>query len=119
MKIVFILILLAIGLFIFEKLVRKWLNIEKVELSETPAKSIDRWGRGIILVFALCTIPFSAGAEEMERMLWFFVVYLLVLNLFQAYLQWKYIKGTKEYWVTLASLPIGIGVFLSIIFFYY
>ncbi|TWT27262.1 DUF4181 domain-containing protein [Planomicrobium sp. CPCC 101110] len=119
MEIVIILILLTIGLFIFEKLMRKWLNIEKVELSETPAANIDRWGRGVILVLALCTIPLSAGAEEMERMIWFFVVYLFVLNLFQAYLQWKYIKGSKEYWVTLASLPIGIGAFLSIIFFYY
>ncbi|TWT01868.1 DUF4181 domain-containing protein [Planomicrobium sp. CPCC 101079] len=119
MEIVIILILLAIGLFIFEKLMRKWLNIEKVELSETPAKSIDRWGRGIILVLALCTIPFSAGSEEMERLLWFFVVYLLAVNLFQAYLQWKYIEGSKEYVVTLIALPIGIAAFLSIIFIYY
>ncbi|PSL36242.1 uncharacterized protein DUF4181 [Planomicrobium soli] len=119
MEVVIMLILIALGLFLLEKLIRKRMNIKKVELRDTPAKSIDFWGRGVILVLALCTIPFSAGAEDMERLLWFFVVYLLAINLFQAYLQWKYVKETKEYVVTLVTFPIGIAAFLSILFFYY
>ncbi|WP_255472968.1 DUF4181 domain-containing protein [Planomicrobium sp. CPCC 101079] len=101
-----------------EKILRKWLGIKKVALSETPAKNTDRWGRGIIFAIALCGIPFIVGTDVASRLFWFWVVYLTALTAFQAYLQWKYIKESKEYVMTLLLYPVGLAAFLAIAFVY-
>lgn len=113
----YFLVLAIIFILIFgtEKLLRKWLSVEKRRLSETPAKNLDQWGRGIILVVVLCAIPLLA-IEEDARLIWFFIGYLILMNSFQAFLQWKYLKGSKEYLLTLLQLPVAIPVLLFIAF---
>ena len=56
-SLIFIIVLIIIGFFL-EKGVNKLLGVEKKRISETSARSIDRWGRGIILVVSLSTLPF-------------------------------------------------------------
>jgi hypothetical protein len=119
MELAIIIILLAILFFGSDLLLRKWLNIKRVKLSETSAKGIDRWGRGVILIVAICFIPFTVGTLDPNKILWFWIVYLSVLTAFQAYLQWKYIRKSKEYILTLAFLPIGIAALLTISYLYY
>ena len=41
-----------------EKILNRLLGVEKKKISETPGKNVDRWGRGIILIFFLSTLPF-------------------------------------------------------------
>lgn len=116
MEFLLIVIGFFIAFFIIEKVLRKWLGIKKVLLAETPAKNIDRWGRGIILAIALCLIPFTIGTGVANRLFWFWFVYLTALTLFQAYLQWKYIEDSKEYVITLLLYPIGLAAFLAIVY---
>lgn len=90
---------------------RKWLKIEKVNLSETAGKNINRWGRAIILVVALVLLPFSISGS-LWQMLWFWIIYYTVLSLFEATLQWKYARESKEYLLTLIFWPIVMATFI-------
>ena len=109
---------LAVGmavLFGLEFALKKWLKIEKVKISETEGKNIDRWGQGIILVVALCFLPFMLSGSPWH-MLWFWIIYWIVFSFFQASLQWKYAKESREYILTLVYLPVVITFFLLIAF---
>lgn len=103
----FLLILAVCLAFIFalEFVLKKWLKIEKVKISETEGKNINRWGRGIILVVALVLLPFVISASFWQ-MLWFWIIYYSVLSLFDAFLQWKYARESKEYIMTLIFWPV-------------
>lgn len=52
------LIIFAIFMFLISKITNKLLDVKQRQISETPGKNIERWGRGIILVILLCTAPF-------------------------------------------------------------
>ena len=95
-----------------EFVLRKWLKVEKVKLSETEGKKIERWGRGLILVVGLCFLPFALSGSPW-RMLWFWIVYWVVFSFFQAFLQWKYAKESREYILTLVFLPFFINIFIA------
>ena len=51
-------IVLIILVLLLEKGINKLLGVEKKKISETSGKKVDRWGRGIILILFLCTLPF-------------------------------------------------------------
>lgn len=108
------LVFLAVGVAILygiDFVLRKWLKIEKVNLSETAGKNINRWGRAIILVVALVLLPFSISGS-LWQMLWFWIIYYTVLSLFEATLQWKYARESKEYLLTLIFWPIVMATFI-------
>ena len=108
---------LFIVFYVLELLFRKWLKVEKEKITDPRGKKIDRWGRGIILVIVLCFIPFMFSGTG-ERILWFWMIYLTALNGFQAFLEWRYIKGSRLYLVTLLQIPLTIAVLLCIVFIY-
>ena len=113
----FLLILAVCLAFIFalEFVLKKWLKIEKVKISETEGKNINRWGRGIILVVALVLLPFVIGGSFLQ-MLWFWVIYFSVLSLFDAFLQWKYARESREYIITLIFWPVVMASFILFAF---
>lgn len=88
---VFLIILLILSFFL-EKLLRKWLGVEKIKISETFAKNVDRWGRGIILVIFLCTLPFVI-TKDTNVLKWYWIFYLILLLGFQSFVQWKYLQN--------------------------
>lgn len=110
---VFVVLFLAI-----DKGLRKLFKVEKKRLSDSAGKKADAWSRGIILVVALCTIPLVV-TETGERLMWFWIFYLGVLHLVQAFLQWKYIRESREHLVTLAVLPVGLGALLFMRFYFF
>lgn len=103
---------------VIDKLLRKLFKVEKKRLSDSPGKKADAWSRGIILIAALCFIPFAV-TEAGERLMWFWVFYLTLLHITQAFLQWKYIRESREHLVTLAVLPIGLGALLFMRFYFF
>lgn len=102
----FIFILFILGI-VLEKAINKLLGVEKKKVSETFGKKVERWGRGIILVLALCTLPFFI-MKATSSMKWFWILYLIVLLGFQSILEWKYLKNSKQYVTTLIFLILGI-----------
>ncbi|WP_082197225.1 DUF4181 domain-containing protein [Bacillus sp. FJAT-27916] len=109
-----ILIILFLLLFLIEKLIEKFLGVKRRRISETPGKSVDRWGRTIILIIFLVVYFFALTKGSVDTLKWYWVLFLTVLAGFQIILEWKYLKESKQYISTLISSTI---CFIFIIFF--
>ncbi|WP_245844300.1 DUF4181 domain-containing protein [Oceanobacillus rekensis] len=106
LALVFIPVLLLLGFFL-EKGINKLIGVEKKKISETSAKSINRWGRGIILVISLSTLPFVM-TMDINIIKWYWIAYFVILFGFQSFLEWKYLKESKQYITTLIFLIAGV-----------
>ncbi|WP_367281346.1 DUF4181 domain-containing protein [Planococcus shenhongbingii] len=47
-------------------------------------------------------------------MVWLWIVFALALQSFVAFLQWKYMKESKEHLLTLITIPVLIALLLAI-----
>ena len=112
-----VLIVLALVVISIENQVEKYLGVKRREISETSGKSVQRWGRTIIVVVFIFSY-FSSTVQESDVLLntnWF--VLIVTLMGFQVILEWKYLKGSKQYIPTLIRtiLMISIGLVLTFI----
>ncbi|MEK3796810.1 DUF4181 domain-containing protein [Peribacillus sp. FSL H8-0477] len=113
MKFVVFILAVFFLFFFLEKGLRKWLGIHKVKISDTSYKKKDLTGRILIVVVLLCTYPYALtkGANVLQ---WYFIFYSIVLFGVQTYLQWKYLKNSKEYILTLILLFLTVLVLYNI-----
>ncbi|MGF6949076.1 heme/copper-type cytochrome/quinol oxidase subunit 4 [Neobacillus sp. B4I6] len=112
---VLIIVLIILG-FLLEKIINKLLGVEMKKISETSGKNVDRWGRGIILVIFLCTLPFVI-TKDTNVMKWDWILYLILLLGFQSILEWKYLKNSKQYVTTLILLMLSVIIMYNIEYF--
>ena len=113
-----VLIVLALVVVSIENQVEKSLGVKRREISETPGKSVQRWGRTIIVVVFIFSY-FSSTVQESDVLLntnWF--VLIVTLMGFQVILEWKYLKGSKQYIQTLIRTMLFISVGLTLTLFY-
>lgn len=103
---IFIPVLITLGL-VAEKRINRLIRVEKKKLSETSAKHIDRWGKGIILVIALTTLPFILKMD-IKNMKWYWIGYFMLSLGFQSFLERMYLKESKQYITTLIFLILAI-----------
>jgi len=115
---IFILFIVFIILaFLLDRVISKLLGIDKKgKLSETSGKNIDRWGRVIIFIIVICIFPFVIS-KDTNVIKWFWILYLSLLVGFQAILEWKYLKNTKQYISSLIFLILGVIVIYNIEYF--
>ncbi|MGE8077681.1 DUF4181 domain-containing protein [Peribacillus loiseleuriae] len=111
----FIIVLIILA-FLLEKIINKLLRVEKKKISETSGKNVDRWGRGIILVIFLCTLPFVI-TKDTNVMKWYWIFYFILLVGFQSILEWKYLKNSKQYVTTLIFLMLSVIIMYNIEYF--
>lgn len=107
MRVLILFIVLLIFGFLLEKIINKLLSVEKKKISATSGKKVDQWGRGIILVIFLCTLPFFI-VQDTNVMKWYWMLYLIVLFGFQTILEWMYLKNSNQYVTTLIFLVLGV-----------
>lgn len=112
---VLIIVLLILG-FLLEKIINKLLGVEEKKISQTSGKNVDRWGRGIILVIFLCTLPFII-TKDTNVMKWYWILHLILLLGFQSILEWKYLKNSKQYVTTLILLMLSVIIMYNIEYF--
>ena len=116
-----LLILVALyGLsFLLEKGIYKLLGVEKKEVSETSGKKIDQWGRRIIMILFLSTIPIYTfyALKDTTFIKWYWILYLTALLGFQSVMEWKYLKNSKQYLATLIFLVLGIVFLYNVEYF--
>ncbi|MFB6804882.1 DUF4181 domain-containing protein [Peribacillus butanolivorans] len=105
---VLIIVLIILG-FLLEKIINKLLGVENKKISATSGKKVDRWGRGIILVIFLCTLPFVI-TKDTNVMKWYWILHLILLLGFQSILEWKYLKNSKQYVTTLIFLMLSVVI---------
>lgn len=104
----FWLVCFIILVFLLEKIMNKLLGIDKAKkISETPGKRVDRYGRVIIFVISIGLIPFYI-TQEASVMKWYLMLLLTLSFGFQSILEWKYLKGSKQYASTVMLLILGL-----------
>lgn len=91
-----------------DMLLNKLFKVDKKKISETSGKKIDQWGRGIILLVFLGGLTFVIYSEvDWNVTRWYFISLVIAQNGLQFILEWKYLKNTNQYLVTLIHLLLG------------
>ncbi len=111
MRLLVILIILFFVTLLIEKTIDKLLGVKRKNIAKTNGKKVDQWGRGIIACIYLVYI-FSREIVSIE---WHFILFLFTLMGYQAILEWKYLRGSKQYLSTLLSSMIICSI-LSLTF---
>jgi hypothetical protein len=110
-------IILFILFFLLERIVNKLIGVKRQKISETPGRKVDRWGRGITVVILFCiAIPYFIINSNVSWK-WYFILLLLFTIGFQAILEWKYIKSSRQYASTLIILIVSLILMSNIEFF--
>lgn len=108
---VIVIIILSLVFITLEKIIDKLFDVERKKISETPGKNIDRWGRSVILVVFLCALGFAV-TKDTDMNKWYWIVYLALLLGFQAFLEWKYLRNSKQYVATLVFLTSSSAIII-------
>ncbi|MED3573681.1 DUF4181 domain-containing protein [Cytobacillus praedii] len=112
MKFFVFLIVLIILAFLLEKVLNKLFGVQRIKLSETTAKNVDRWRRGIIVGICLCSFPFIINSIISIK--WFWIVFLILSSGSESLLEWIYIKNSKQYITTLIFLILGLIIIYNV-----
>lgn len=101
--------LLFIGF--FELFIARQLK-SKTKVSDTSGDRAFRWGRNIILILFLVALPFIIDTSAHLKI--GLIAYVTALMGFQAFMEWKFIKSSRDYQVTLCSLIVGVFILINI-----
>lgn len=83
-------------LFIVDKMITKWLGVNKSRISETPGKKWEQWGNGLIFLIFLITLWFVMGQSDSMRILHLLSFLVMQFGL-KAILEFVYLKGSRQY----------------------
>lgn len=109
--------LMVFILAIIHPFLRKWIVGEKGEkISATDGKNIYIWGNIILALIAISLVFFVLDIYDENTIKWFFLILMIIVFSFQSIIEWKYIKNSKEYAVTLLLLLFGLIYFFLFIF---
>lgn len=78
------------------------------ELSD-EGKQVNRWAKIILVSIAVISIFFIIKLEifDSHAMKWFWMIALLTAVGSQSFIEWKYLKGSKQYLISLIVLLLG------------
>ncbi len=105
-------IMLILLVILAEKMIGRFLGIKKEDVSETAGKRMDQWGRTIIMGLFLFSFIFALSKENDAILKWNWIFFLTALMGLQTILEWKYLKDSKQYLLTLISEIIIICIFV-------
>lgn len=96
-------------IFIIEDIFKEWFfGRERIRVKETTGKVITQLGRTILAVISMVIFIFyitkSTSSDTVEL---FWLSVLSVGLSFHAYTEWRFLKESKEYIITLTLLPIS------------
>lgn len=104
-------IVLIYVLFAFAHLIlRVWIvGTERKELPD-EGKEISTWGKIIIALICIitCIVIIVVDGPEGTAMKWFWMLLIIIASGFQSFIDWKYLKSSKQYMVSLIALLIGV-----------
>lgn len=100
-----IVIILSISHLVLRKF---WIGSEKEEISR-EGKKINLWGKAILAFIAIITnFIILTYYSEGSVMKWFFIILIIVALGFQSWIDWKYVKNSKQYKVSIMVLILGV-----------
>ncbi|PIE94797.1 DUF4181 domain-containing protein [Bacillus fungorum] len=104
-----------------EKVVRKKLNIPKqTEWNSKYVNHFHKWGtRALIISYiVITTICAPLNPIYISNLP---ILFLITLYCFQSYMEWKFDKESREYVISLGTVPLLIitGIILNLFFYNY
>ncbi|ASK63904.1 hypothetical protein CFK37_17950 [Virgibacillus phasianinus] len=105
-------VFILVANFLLNKL---FLGRKKKEISETLGKNVHRWGMVIIGVISIYFL-FSLDIFNENVMKWFWLSFIIIAQSFQSFMEWKFLKGSKQYVVSLIVLMLGLIYFFIFMF---
>lgn len=81
------------------------------KISETEGKNIEIWGLILIGIIGLCCIYFVLDIMKL-----FWLCFLILIYGFHTFMEWKFLKDSKDYVVSLIVLIIGVIYILIVMF---
>ncbi len=106
MGIIVFIITFFISWLLLAKYLNKKLGITKNKcVTETPGKHIYAWGRLIIIVIHFSILPFFEGKEDYVMNVYRVLFVILFWGL-QAFLEWKYLRDSKQYIKTILFIVV-------------
>lgn len=106
---------------LLEKGLNKLFNVTKQKVSDTDGKMVDRWFRVIMVIVSLSVLIFyivplmKDFKENVNVIMWYWLIHFGVIFFFQVFMEWKYLKPSKQY---LTSLIIIVIILISYFVFY-
>ena len=112
---VFIIVVLL--LYALDKLVDKFLGVERKDLSDTFGKGVDRWGRMLLYITFFSFLPFASRQNTNTAANLLMLYYICGTSVLQIILEWRYFKGSRQYISTIISSLIALSAFLLYLLF--
>ena len=109
----FLVLVVSIANAILSKLILG--NIRR-KVSETEGKYIQRWGLVVIAIIGFSSIFFVFDILDTNVMKWFWLFFLILTVGFHSFIEWKFLRESKEYMVSLIVLMIGVIYILIFMF---
>ena len=113
-RILILLAFLGIFMFLFEWLFKKTFGIQSKSISDTTAKKINLFGRIIIvLVFIVFLLPMGIDPNATEFK-WYWLALFIAQWGFQGWLEWMYLRETKQHIISIVYLILSVVFVLNI-----
>jgi hypothetical protein len=93
--------ILVIIIAVLAPLLRKWIVGADRYISETVGRRVDLWGRIILAIIFFIILFFVIDPSNETTVKWFFIIFFTIITAFQSIIEWKYLKNSKEFIVTL------------------
>jgi hypothetical protein len=101
--------ILVLLLAIINPLSRNWIvGTGGQEIDETAGKHIELWERIILALIGLYLVFFVIDISDKTTIKWFCLIFLVITFGFQSIIEWKYLKDSKQFIVSLLLLLIGL-----------
>lgn len=108
--------ILVILLALIDLTIKKRFVVEELKISDTNGKNINRWVQGLLFVISLCVFFFVLDTTNINSLKWFWLILFIVAMGQHAFIEWRYLKGSKEYIISLIKLAVGLIYILIFIF---
>lgn len=108
--------ILVILLALIDLTIKKRFVVEELKISDTNGKNINRWVQGLLFVISLCVFFFVLDTTNINSLKWFWLILFIVAMGQHAFIEWRYLKGSKEYVISLIKLAVGLIYILIFIF---
>lgn len=88
----------------------------RAKVRETDGKNIQRWGGAMLcLIFISLFIYLSILNANDDVIKLFWLCFVIIAFGFKAFLEWRFLKGYKEYMVSLTTLIVSV-IFVIFLF---
>ncbi|WP_068614698.1 DUF4181 domain-containing protein [Paenibacillus tuaregi] len=97
---------------------RRWIvgTNEKEELPRIGRK-VETWGLIILALIGIttCIVLLVEDTLKGNTLKWFFILFITITAGFRTFVDWKYLRDSKEYMVSLIVLILGVTLVFSLL----